>query len=86
MKFVSNTLVFVAVVSLCCISATVGFAPPPNRSNTNNAAVTVPALQASIGDTGVAFENVAREWRCKVSKSKCIYILYIYNTTQEKLV
>lgn len=23
-------------------------------------------LQAEIGETGVSFENVAREWRCKV--------------------
>ena len=23
-------------------------------------------LRAEIGETGVAFENVAREWRCKV--------------------
>ena len=29
-------------------------------------------LRAEIGETGVAFEHVAREWRCKVCKRKCI--------------
>ena len=35
------------------------FAPAPSSSSSTR-------LQAEIGETGVAFENVAREWRCKV--------------------
>ena len=33
----------------------------------NTSKVSKSLLRAEIGDTGVAFENVAREWRCKVS-------------------
>eukprot|EP00581_Thalassiosira_minuscula_P012279 CAMPEP_0183718126 /NCGR_PEP_ID=MMETSP0737-20130205/11465_1 /TAXON_ID=385413 /ORGANISM="Thalassiosira miniscula, Strain CCMP1093" /LENGTH=150 /DNA_ID=CAMNT_0025947623 /DNA_START=42 /DNA_END=494 /DNA_ORIENTATION=+ len=35
-------------------------------SNNNNPASST-QLRAEIGETGVAFENVAREWRCKYS-------------------
>jgi hypothetical protein len=35
------------------------FAPVPSPSPSTE-------LRAEIGETGVAFENVAREWRCKV--------------------
>ena len=39
-----------------------GFAPATSSSSSSSSS----QLKAEIGDTGVAFENVAREWRCKV--------------------
>jgi len=52
------------------LSSTDGFAPVVrNKSPTTKTKTTTTKtiLQATIGDTGVAFENVAREWRCKYS-------------------
>ena len=37
---------------------------PASSSNNNNQIST--SLRAEIGETGISFENVAREWRCKV--------------------
>lgn len=48
------------ILLVALVSSTEGFAlKGPTSSSTS--------LQAEIGDTGVAFENVAREWRCKYS-------------------
>eukprot|EP00536_Pseudo-nitzschia_multiseries_P009283 jgi/Psemu1/200330/e_gw1.256.64.1 len=41
------------------VSSAEGFAPKAREASSSR-------LQAEIGETGVAFENVAREWRCKV--------------------
>ena len=52
----------IAILStaLFAVSSSEAFISPTNTK--------VPSsLCAEIGDTGVAFENVAREWRCKVS-------------------
>ena len=46
------------------LSSTDGFAPVVRNKSPTTTTTTI--LQAEIGDTGVAFENVAREWRCKV--------------------
>ena len=35
---------------------------------TNNNQISTTSLRAEIGETGVQFENVAREWRCKVRR------------------
>jgi len=47
------------------LSSTDGFAPVVRNKSPTTTTTTI--LQAEIGDTGVAFENVAREWRCKYS-------------------
>lgn len=57
MKLTINSV----IVALVAISSAEGFAP-----QLNNNIRSLSSLQAEIGDTGVAFENVAREWRCKV--------------------
>mmetsp|Transcript_63753 Transcript_63753/g.72138 ORF Transcript_63753/g.72138 Transcript_63753/m.72138 type:complete len:160 (+) Transcript_63753:73-552(+) len=50
------------------VSSTEGFAPVRNNSNNKSPnTTTTTTLRAEIGDTGVTFENVAREWRCKYS-------------------
>jgi hypothetical protein len=49
------------------IYSTEGFSP---KSNNKSSVTTL--LKAEIGDTGVAFENVAREWRCKVRINRII--------------
>mmetsp|Transcript_23686 Transcript_23686/g.25302 ORF Transcript_23686/g.25302 Transcript_23686/m.25302 type:complete len:84 (-) Transcript_23686:185-436(-) len=50
------------------VSSTEGFAPVRNNNRNNKSPnTTTTTLRAEIGDTGVVFENVAREWRCKYS-------------------
>lgn len=44
------------------MASTEAFVP---ATNSNPSATT--SLRAEIGETGISFENVAREWRCKYS-------------------
>ncbi len=59
MKFEIFSALAVALVASSEAFATV----PPSSSSSSSSST---RLQAEIGETGVAFENVAREWRCKV--------------------
>ena len=54
-------LTLLSTLALALVASTEAFAPVPSPSSSSPS-----QLQAEIGDTGVAFENVAREWRCKV--------------------
>lgn len=56
MKIVASIL---AVLSVSQAFTNVPDVAPKQRSSSS--------LRAEIGDTGIAFENVAREWRCKYS-------------------
>ena len=49
-----------SILALALVASSEAFAPLSSSS------ASATKLQAEIGDTGVAFENVAREWRCKV--------------------
>ncbi len=52
---------FVSTLAIALVASSEAFATvPPNSSPSST------ALRAEMGETGVAFENVAREWRCKV--------------------
>ena len=53
-----------AILSAALVASTQAFVP----ASTNNQIAT--SLRAEIGESGVAFENVAREWRCKVRLSR----------------
>eukprot|EP00535_Pseudo-nitzschia_heimii_P001281 CAMPEP_0197179554 /NCGR_PEP_ID=MMETSP1423-20130617/4456_1 /TAXON_ID=476441 /ORGANISM="Pseudo-nitzschia heimii, Strain UNC1101" /LENGTH=152 /DNA_ID=CAMNT_0042629473 /DNA_START=125 /DNA_END=583 /DNA_ORIENTATION=+ len=55
-------LKLLATLALAATSAE-AFATVPSSSSSSSST----RLRAEIGDTGVAFENVAREWRCKYS-------------------
>ena len=50
------------LLALPAVTSTQAFAPlgGDNRKSVPS------SLRAEIGESGVAFENVAREWRCKV--------------------
>ena len=50
------------LLALTAVTSTQAFAPlgGDNRKSVST------SLRAEIGESGVAFENVAREWRCKV--------------------
>ncbi|KAL7543362.1 hypothetical protein ACHAXR_012689 [Thalassiosira sp. AJA248-18] len=52
-----------AILSAALVASTQAFAPAAN----NNQVSTTTQLRAEIGETGISFENVAREWRCKYS-------------------
>jgi hypothetical protein len=49
-----------ALFTLAALSTTQAFAPLGGSSKVST------SLRAEIGDSGVSFEHVAREWRCKV--------------------
>lgn len=51
----------IALLFLTALTSTTAFAPLDNNGKTVST-----ALRAEIGETGVGFEHVAREWRCKV--------------------
>jgi hypothetical protein len=59
-----------AAAALLVASSAEAFAPGNSRSTTPTS--TTSQLRAEIGESGVAFEHVAREWRCKVRPSRCI--------------
>jgi hypothetical protein len=50
-----------ALFTLAALSTTQAFAPLGGSSSKVST-----SLRAEIGDSGVSFEHVAREWRCKV--------------------
>jgi hypothetical protein len=51
----------ISLLATAAIGSTQAFAPVSNNGKTVST-----HLRAEIGDGGVAFEHVAREWRCKV--------------------
>mmetsp|Transcript_7692 Transcript_7692/g.13952 ORF Transcript_7692/g.13952 Transcript_7692/m.13952 type:complete len:151 (+) Transcript_7692:127-579(+) len=51
-----------AILSAALVASSEAFV-----SHNNQIPQTSTQLRAEIGETGVAFENVAREWRCKYS-------------------
>eukprot|EP00532_Pseudo-nitzschia_australis_P003003 CAMPEP_0168199296 /NCGR_PEP_ID=MMETSP0139_2-20121125/22331_1 /TAXON_ID=44445 /ORGANISM="Pseudo-nitzschia australis, Strain 10249 10 AB" /LENGTH=153 /DNA_ID=CAMNT_0008124243 /DNA_START=226 /DNA_END=687 /DNA_ORIENTATION=+ len=53
------------ILLVALVSSIEGFALKGGPATSSSSSST--SLQAEIGDTGVAFENVAREWRCKYS-------------------
>ena len=53
-----------AAAALLVASSAEAFSPGGSRTTTPTTPMS--QLRAEIGDTGVAFEHVAREWRCKV--------------------
>ncbi|KAL3775470.1 hypothetical protein ACHAW5_005521 [Stephanodiscus triporus] len=55
-----------AAAALLVASSAEAFAPGSSRSITPTSPPPT-QLRAEIGETGVAFEHVAREWRCKYS-------------------
>jgi hypothetical protein len=58
-----------AAAALLVASSAEAFAPGSSRSTTPTS---TSQLRAEIGESGVAFEHVAREWRCKVRPSRCL--------------
>jgi hypothetical protein len=58
-----------AAAALLVASSAEAFAPGSSRSTTPTS---TSHLRAEIGESGVAFEHVAREWRCKVRPSRCL--------------
>jgi hypothetical protein len=52
----------ISLLATAAIGSTQAFAPVSNNGKTVST-----HLRAEIGDSGVAFEHVAREWRCKYS-------------------
>ena len=50
-----------SIVALTALASTQAFAPLGDGKSVSST-----SLRAEIGETGVAFEHVAREWRCKV--------------------
>lgn len=56
-----------ALLALTAAISTQAFAPLSG----GNGKVVSTSLRAEIGDSGVAFEHVAREWRCKVIAKIC---------------
>jgi len=53
----------ISAIAIALVASSEAFAPIPSSSTLSSSS----KLQAEIGDTGIAFENVAREWRCKYS-------------------
>ena len=51
-----------AILSTLFVVSTEAFISP-----SSNTKISPSLLRAEIGGSGVVFENVAREWRCKVS-------------------
>jgi hypothetical protein len=51
------------LLSIAAVASTQAFAPFGDSSFGSKAST---QLRAEIGDSGVSFEHVAREWRCKV--------------------
>lgn len=63
-----------AVLLLSSLAISTAFAPPIGGiSSSGSSSSSTTQLRAEIGETGIAFENVAREWRCKVR--------FFYNVT-----
>jgi exo-beta-1,3-glucanase (GH17 family) len=54
-----------AAILLSALATSTAFAPN-NGSSSSSSSSSSTQLRAEIGETGIAFENVAREWRCKV--------------------
>ena len=54
-----------AAILLSALATSAAFAPNGSSSSVGSSSST--QLRAEIGETGIAFENVAREWRCKYS-------------------
>ena len=68
----------ISLLSTALLASAEAFSPP-----TSNNQLSSTSLRAEIGETGVQFEHVAREWRCKVSlpsqkdPSSSVLILFI---------
>ena len=58
----TSTMKIQAAVLLSTLAITTAFAP---IGGTSTPSTTSTQLRAEIGETGIAFTNVAREWRCK---------------------
>ena len=75
-KLTNVIMKIISLLSTALLASAEAFSPP-----TNNNQLSSTSLRAEIGETGVQFEHVAREWRCKVSlpsqkdpsSSVCIY-------------
>ena len=52
----------ISLLSTALLASSEAFSP-----TTSNNQLSSTSLRAEIGETGVQFEHVAREWRCKVS-------------------
>jgi hypothetical protein len=56
-----------AAILLSAVATSAAFAPNGSSSSSGGVGSSSSTqLRAEIGETGIAFENVAREWRCKV--------------------
>lgn len=55
-----------AAILLSALATSAAFAPNNGSSSGGVGSSSSTQLRAEIGETGIAFENVAREWRCKV--------------------
>jgi hypothetical protein len=55
-----------AAILLSALATSAAFAPNGSSSSGGGSSSSSTQLRAEIGETGIAFENVAREWRCKV--------------------
>ena len=73
---IAALLFFFLADSTSSISYAEAFVPSPSASSTKSSSMTT-SLRAEIGESGVAFEHVAREWRCKVCKSICKHVVGI---------
>ncbi|KAL7481108.1 hypothetical protein ACHAW6_006786 [Cyclotella cf. meneghiniana] len=60
---IPETMNLRAFLSLVAVASTQAFAPIGGKNYDSK----VSTLRAEIGDSGVSFEHVAREWRCKYS-------------------
>jgi hypothetical protein len=62
-------LELLSTLTVALVASSEAFAPAPSSSSSSTS-----RLQAEIGETGVAFENVAREWRCKVRFCSFLFV------------
>lgn len=70
-RMIPETMNLRAFLSLVVVASTQAFAPIGGKNYDSK----VSTLRAEIGDSGVSFEHVAREWRCKVCHaiSRCFW-------------
>ena len=60
-----KTAVVVSIFLCLVVNLARAFVVMPTTSTKSMLIAPSPLFMAEIGDTGIAFENVAREWRCK---------------------
>ena len=67
---------------LAILSSTFALAASPADAFVSGSSSNHPStsLRAEIGETGISFENVAREWRCKV----CRFYFYDARRREDK--